>query len=405
MSQIISRGKFLSACILSLLCMLMVFPVTAQQAEVQIEDLFDKELTRYELEKDFDFQAQTQLVTGVPFEDEFLEYNIRLPNDWMDGKAAFDGALINDVEEILEDDEIVVEEEKEELGKGFLRDITQYQSPPGVNGIQSFFTLHAEGLSNYSNADRWLKDYLRVAGVNVLGYESFTPEEASALYVRVIDGGTYIVRSRAFQNGARIIFGRYYLPQSAWQSDRGLQNTVIDSLTIPNKDYSAFENLTQHEFLDIATFSYPESWEIRNTPISVLGRIEERLRNLSSEGAVKGEIYIKIIAADEFEGLETELGSIRQEMDRLNMRYSEKPITVDHDMRGQEGTVFSVSELYEARLKKTRDLDFEVHIGMLSSASHYFLISMLTPSKEIDFFNWSENKNAFRTVFETIKNL
>lgn len=303
------------------------------------------------------------------------------------------------------DDDVTPEKAQSDVRKGLMQPLGRFQSPSDIRGLNAVLSVQAERLDDYTNADRWLREFLIKEGVSIIGYESNDPSTAKVVYAKIVNGVTYIIRAQAMLNGPRMVFVQYYLPQIDWQEKRALQNQVMDSFQMLKQDKSGLEILKDYKFLDIAGFSYPERWEPQNRAVVKTEDMMDVLLNMGLAGELKGQIIINVIAADAFEGLEAELAQVRQSFDGMNLRYSEVPDAVDQSLSNTEGIIFAVHETYNARLKNTRDISHEIHIGLLSSPSHYFIVSLLTPEKEDNYLIWSENMNAFRAVYETITNL
>lgn len=62
-------------------------------------------------------------------------------------------------------------------------------------------------------------------------------------------------------------------------------------------------------------------------------------------------------------------------------------------------------EVYRAIDNETNSLDYEFFITVLESGDYYYFISMISPSRDQDFFVWARNKHTFNMVLETFQPL
>lgn len=371
--------------ILIFMCMAFITGVSAdvraQETVAEIEDPFQKELPEYDFLPGAEFQLKTDDVSQSPAGHAALEYNLRVPKGWMSGYDPSKAVT---------------------LVPNVMREFAAFESPPGINGIQSSISLKAQKLDVYSSADFWLRGFLKKEGVSILGYKQISTAKTEVLYVKIIDDITYIVRAIASVNGTYLVFAQYFLPQIFWQDDRALQDQIMDGLSFPVSDHTKLENLKGYQFLQEAYFQYPDSWDISPRPIKTLERMNTSLQIKGKDEKLKGLINIHVIKPEKWAGLEQELAALRKYYGNLRLEYDAAPSLVDRSMITGQGILFGVSEQYNANVIGAPSSRYDIRIGLLSSAEHYFIITMLSVRENDEYLHWVKNMNAYRNIFATI---
>ena len=64
---------------------------------------------------------------------------------------------------------------------------------------------------------------------------------------------------------------------------------------------------------------------------------------------------------------------------------------------------FSRVEVYKTKGIDKVVLDYEYWIAALEENRYYYVVTMITPARETNFFKWIPNTEAFKLIVETIR--
>ena len=63
---------------------------------------------------------------------------------------------------------------------------------------------------------------------------------------------------------------------------------------------------------------------------------------------------------------------------------------------------FFKTEIFKATDTKESKIDYEIWLTSLSVDNYYYFISLLTPSRDDDFFVWSRNTEAYKLILKLL---
>lgn len=371
--------KLLLAFIGVLICALSM---TAPQPSVaQMMDM-DKipPLPHYEMDEK-EFLAKTVEYREVPLGDKFLSYILRLPKDWK--KASEDTS------------------KPLSLDKRLLGDIVRYFGPTDLD-VRSFFVIRAAQLDKEITAKNWFINYVLTNGYNLQGLHQVSPRRVEALYVFLENDTSYIARAVAEINGSRIVMAIYAIPEKLWMDNRAMQEKAIKSFRFESPEEKKLETNRTYAFLDLLRFDYPASWRLVAPTIYTIETMDAKLISDFSKTALNGEIDLHIVSTELDTTLTDEVKVVQEALEKKGLKVGkllEQPTEyVFHDH-----IYFSRVEVYEATDVKKKILDHEYWIAVLMEDRYIYLVSMLTPSRQTDFYTWAMNTEAFRQVLESLR--
>lgn len=330
-----------------------------------------------------EFENATQEIHETPFDDEFLEYKIRLPKGWTKKTTA-------DIRKLG-------------VSQDVLGEVAAYVSPPRMDDARSEFRVQALSLSYDIAASHWFLQHVLSNAYNLEGIKEHNESRVEGLYVVVKDDTTFVVRAVAIKNGKRIILAEFFVPQGQWQEERVLQAQGMDSFELLHTDPSYVQPIKTYKFLDIAQFSYPERWELRTPTIKSTERMQAKLISANRDlNILNGQIEVYVVSAAIVESLEDELLNFKKLLESKNLSLG-KLIEVPQDFKFDKNMKFGVVESYIASNADANMLEYELWLAVMSDNSYYYFIPMITPMRTEDFNNWSRNVGDFRIVVETTK--
>ena len=328
-----------------------------------------------------DFEAQTTEHQDVPHEDNTLAYTVRLPSDWNKLKVPSSGDISSE-------------------GR-VLGEVAKYYSPDPA-GSQSFFVINVIKIDYAVSIKNWFLNYTLNVGNVLQGLTEINENKVEGLFVVLENGVPYYVRCTAELNGDRAILSLYYVPESRWKKEQGIQERAIKSVRFKNPDPPKAEPVRTYAFMDLARFDYPESWKLTAPNIRSVDIMDAKILNMPNESTLNGEIRVHIVSTEVETTLADEVNAIKASMEKRGFLIGK---VIDHpsQIEVKDHIYFSRVEVYETNDKEKTLLDYEFWIAVLIEDRYFYIITMLSPSRDVDFINWSRNTKAFEVVSETMR--
>lgn len=355
----------------------------SQDTAKTVFDLMSNPLPEIPFLPEKEFSAATQEIHETPFDDQFLEYKIRLPQGWTK-KTTADLSKLG-------------------VNQDLLGEVAAYVSPPRIEDARSEFRMQSLSLSHDIAASHWFLQYVLSNAYNLEGIKEHNESRVEGLYVVVRDDTTFVVRAVAIKNGKRIILAEFFVPQAQWEAERVFQAQGMAGFELLHADNSYVQPIKNYKFLDIAEFSYPERWELRTPTIKSTERMQAKLINANRDLKIlNGQIEVYVVSAAIVESLEDELLNFKKILTQKGLNLG-KLIEVPQDFKFDKTMKFGVVESYAATNTEANMLEYELWLAVMSSESYYYFIPMITPMRTEDFMNWSRNVGDFRIVVENTK--
>ncbi len=357
-----------------------IFFSSQAQAQKILEE-FNKPLPVVEPIDPAKFQEETVEYNVMPLEDEVLSYSVRLPKTW----AEFGGGGIKNYS----------------LNNNLLGEIARYDGPPGI-GPRSRFTVQALDLEYQLSAEQWFLQYILTNGYNLQGMKVHSDKKVEGLLVIVEKDISYIVRTVAQINGKRMILAQYFISDQKWYEENVMQGAAVSSFKLTHLKDEIIEEMLQFQFLDIAEFDYPVSWELRAPPLRSIDRMAVKLLMLAAKGSLNGRIEVNLASAFVVESLPDEIKGLKKSFEDKGLAFG-KLIEKKTGYQFNDDVEFAAVEAYEVKGTASKLVDYEVWFTIMYSGDYYYFITLLTPSRDADFFVWSRNSETYRLIVESIE--
>jgi hypothetical protein len=330
------------------------------------------------------FNAATQLIEDAPLEDQALTFTIRLPKDWTS-----------------EEPPPPIVKTPESLSKKVLGELARYVSPPRLH-LRSYFTLEALEQTYEISARNWLINYLLNNGHTLSSLKEHSEREVEAMYVEIQGDTTFAVRAKAFINGPRIIIARYYVPQEDFQTERVMQAQSIASFKLPNMQAGGIEQWATFGFLDQSYFDYPVSWTLTAPQIKSIERMRAMLYTGAVEGKPEGQINVYLTSRLLGVSMSDEVKRNRDKLiDIPGYALGERIET--YTVPYHEEISFGAMEAYKLTPTPVTMMAYELVVAVMQGQDYYYMVTLLTPSRDAEFYIWSRNMRAFRVIIETMR--
>jgi hypothetical protein len=378
----------------------MAVPADAQK----ILEEFQKPLPehKWEMMTQEEFEAETILHEDVPLGDEALSYKIRLPKGWEQPE----GIGISNYT----------------LSDKLLGEIAVFYGPPKMY-MRSRFTIEALALEYQLTAEQWFIQHLLRNGYTIQGMEVINDKRVEALFFVVEKDVTYVVRSIAEISGKRAVLAQYFLPTRYWNDEKMLQSEVMKSFSLLQPDVEDAEDMKKFYILDIAEFLYPSSWELKAEPIRSIDRLEVEIRSSAKrkriqqkddwkksraqrerdqeERTLHGRINVQLVSNFVAESLEDEIAKLKTKVLGTSLVAGNLIETQDSFIY-DDAISFGETNVYEAVDENSELLEYEIWFTVMGAGDYYYFVTLLTPSRDDDFFVWSRNTQTYKFVVENL---
>lgn len=361
----------------------LFYPIMAQAA-VGIDLDKIKPLSKVEFFPEEQFKEKTRMEEVTPYGDEFLNFQVRLPNEWTENLA-----------ELSEKTSSESNPTQNVLGV-----VARYLSPPNQH-LRSFFELEVAELTYEIGARNWFINYVISKGFTLEQVGAEGGRSVEAVYVDVKGDVTYIVRVKAIVNGSRMVLAHYYLPQELYQEERVLQAQVLDSFELINRQKIGVEELNLHAFLDQSFFEYPVSWKLNAPFVKSIDRMRALLYHSTQIGKLNGQmnIYLANRITDTTRANEIALYKERLEIENYELgAFLDQPKLDFHpDMH------FGVTQVYAMNPTVEHMIDYELWVSLMEGDEYIYVVSLLTPSRRSEFYTWARNIEAYKLVLRGMR--
>jgi hypothetical protein len=334
-----------------------------------------------------EFEAATELHEGMPGGDVALSYKFRLPVGW---ESMGDSGAVG----------------RYQISNKVLGEILRFYGPPVID-TRSYFSLQAINLEYKLTAQQWLLQFLLSNGYTIQGINEIDENRAEALYVKVEDSVTYVIRAVAQINGKRIVVAQYFMPADNWDDEKQMQAQVISTFSLTHPIVEPVEEMRKYHFLDIAQFQYPASWEIKYSPLTNIERMHFDLLNVASEleaeknnkKTLNGRIQVDIASYEAVSSVEDELDALKSSLSKIGLVIGEK-IDAPVNLKFADGVRFVNSSVYNAVDSDSNMLRYEYWITTVEAGDYYYFINLVTPSRDEEFFVWARNTETYKIILE-----
>lgn len=366
----------------------LVFLVVVSGSSMAQAVMFDldkvKPLSEVEYLPESDFDAATDVIDSVPYEDEFLSFQMRLPKGWTETSSA-----VKSIKSI-----------QEGLSENVLGVVKHYISPP-KDQLRSFFTVEAVELTYIIDARNWFIQYVLKSGLSLEQVGIETDKQVEALYVEVNDGVTYVVRVKSIINGPRVVMARYYVPMALYEAERVQQAQVIKSFHLTNREEVNIEELKTYGFLGQSFFDYPVSWALSAPRVKSINRMRAMIYHGNPNNQLAGQINIYLSNKDMGTSRSDELKFYQDKFQVENYKLNaliEKP-----EMKYHSDMKFGTTEVYQMKSLVSNLIDYELWVSILESDDYYYVVTLLSPARNDDFYTWARNMAAYKMVVQGVR--
>ena len=363
----------------------------AQEAQ---QDKFEykKPMPDIPMVPDKEFLEGSILHKDLPFDDNALSYEVRLPKNWSKSKNKGSAA------------------DTHALSSKILANVGEYFGPVSLySGFPSRFVINAVSLDYELTAEQWFLQYLLSNGYALQGVEVHDENTAEALFVLIDRDASFIVRAAAIKNGRRIVLAQYFMPIELWNEDKGWQQKVIKDFRLISPDDELVEKMKPYHFLDIAEIQYPESWVLRAPPTRSLDRMLIKILNVSEDydqdyrskdSILHGKIEADLVSVYTAKDIDDEADNIKARLKRELGLVLEDLDVFDVEKHISDDFLEKKGRVYRAYHPENELLNYEYWVTQMRKGDYYFYVTLLTPARKDDYYMWSRNTETYKLVLQ-----
>lgn len=364
------------------------FPHSAFAQKVM--EQYRKPMPEFDLLSSGEFTENTEPLVLKTFGDPALNFEIRIPKGWenMTKGRPEDFSVTNKI----------------------MGEIVRFYGPPDIYSERSYLTVEAMSMDYYMTVEQWLMQFFLSSSYNVQGLTVHDDTRAEALYVFIKNKVSYAVRASVYTNGKHVMYAQYVVPIERWHDEKVMQKMVLDSFDpiTPVKEY--IEEMQRYQFLDLAEFMYPVSWELKALPIRTIDRMEVLLLNThyihdgSHTGKIRldGQIGIDLVSIYASETLDDELNYYKEDVAEKGLVMGDVIENRNEFFLG-DSYDFVDTQVFKVTDENERVIEHELWLTIMSAGDFYYFVSLFTPSRDDDYFKWARNVETYKLVVNEIK--
>lgn len=369
--------------ILAILCLMLAFG--AGSAVAQSNNL--KQLPQPNEMSEEEFKAKTSEIIYRNETDPAIAYQIRLPDSWKEVPFA---NLKN------------YESDNKVFG-----DVGLYLSP--VNSLgRARFEVQVHELYNEMYIEHWLIKRLLDQGSTLRSINAKDQDQVEAVYVQFKDNVTYVAHTKAFINGPRIIQGTFLVPVERFEEMRDLQIHSTRSFRYLVQDTKRVEELRSYAYLDQKMFDYPQSLFIQSNDVITEEELELTILSQDKNGFPVGRYLVNIYSKSADFSLQENVREVIANLEAEGLIIKDK--IEEKNYKTSDIVTFSSVEVYNMARKTSEYLRYEedpvtqeLWMAILASPDFFMILSLITPTREMDVFNWSRNTRAFEIIVSSYR--
>jgi hypothetical protein len=328
------------------------------------------------------FNDKTTEYTNTKFYANAVSYKIRIPKSWENmGEDISENPDVND---------------------RLLQTIEEFRGPTVIGGQRPTIKVEAMILKHEMLAEHWLQNYIFKNGFTLPGEIKATNEseaEADIVYVKGPLSLTAKLKVIITQN--RLILIRFDAPTNLDKETYKVANKSIEEFKLIDTKIGNTEEIIEFSLSNRITFNYPNSWLIKNHVLSDANKVKTELHNVGSNGDLLGLIQIQ-----SYRTSRKSLNDILKDLkEGIEGERKISPAELTHSSVLNVGLNFDMAmiETYKVSINDRSSTDYELWLAVLNEEGWLNTLYLLTPSKDIDYYEWARNTRAFDILLSSIK--
>ena len=155
-------------------------------------------------------------------------------------------------------------------------------------------------------------------------------------------------------------------------------------------------------FLDVAEMKYPESWYLKDPNTRSVDEMSVRLVNLNEINVLNGKIDVNIISTYSEQKLNERYEWHKKEIEKTGLEIRGLIGKEEDKFEFHPEMDFAFVDTYAAQNKVPYIINYELWIAVMAGEGYFYYVTLLTPSRDDEFFVWSRNVEAFKILVKNI---
>lgn len=320
-------------------------------------------------------------VNDIPFGNRSLAFSVMLPKTW-----GVDSSL---------------KVANGELTPAALKPLAIFR---GMSGDEAYAYLQIQAmlLTREISAASWLQAWALSEGYTVRETRELSPLFVDALLEFFIDETPFTMRAAVKLDGNRLFLVKAFVPSVAYAAMEQTFGLMVASFELAQPGPTPHIESRAHLHLaGRLRLQHPMSWRPRVLTDLPDGRAAVDLYQIDDADALQGLLRIKLAEKRVVPSSSTMLASAQAEL-------AEADVTLEEEIHN--GPIESPVELYKSGQLviylasiNGSPTPQEVWIYLFETSTHFVAMTLLTPSREAQYYPWAINKRAFELVLDSIK--
>jgi hypothetical protein len=347
-----------------------------------------------------DIEEKTQLTQQVPFGDNELEFQVRLPKNWIMSEFARYGL-------------------PGEANYTILTNFARYFGP-AIEDQRPFLWVEVEREHRYMTAETWARAFMIKRGIAPQGFQIISPTEVQVLYVDMRDYQSYAVRSLFHIEGDTMVLVSFGVPLQSYKDYKDMMPVTLNSFHILNPIKRQIEEIKEESLLNVVKFQYYASWLIKNefTDSTLRPSVElhnPQLVNNEKNDVLQGLILVNAWRKSPQYSATQSMSTIADRLQELSMVIKE-PLSPPKALPLREGYTSIVQAPYTAMVNtyiRKDQFDIikseesktsqEVWITTLDNGYYIAYLTLITPLQGTNYLVWAQNMAAYELLINSIQ--
>lgn len=364
----------------------MMFTSTAQAArENDIFKRFKKPMPEIKLMTDAEFEEKTMEVSKVPYGEDVLAFTMRVDKTWEESEGGGMGNVM--------------------LSEKLFQDISTYYGKPTISG-RSRLEVQALNIEGTLTAEQWYIKYILEGGFTTEGFVTHNDNKVESLMVIMDRDYSFYLRTMVLINGSKVIMVRYYVPVHYIQAQASMQAQVLASFKLENEKPRVLAEMASYRFLDVIEAQFPKTWKLYPKTMRTADRMEASLVSVKEiPGGIgqqpsistQGKVDMLVLSSAVNQSLVAQVDEFKKYIEGAGMIVGDK-IETKNDFTYNESMDFGLTEVYKGIDSSSNLNDYELWYSVMVGGNYYYMMLLLTPSRNEDFGTWADNTQNFKIM-------
>ena len=349
---------------------------------------------------------RTRLFSQVPFGDQELTYEMRLPTSWGQSRFTQYGTPGENRYKIL-------------------TNIDRFFGP-SIEDKRPFVWLEVQHLDRFSTAENYMNQYFIQRGINPEAVKVQDMQRAEALFIQTREDSSYVMRTLFIINGDRLMLVTFGVPLDVYNDYRDIMGLTLASFRMQQTIDRQPEDVASYKLLNVLTFDYPARWQTRNPnrtsslrpsvelvlPTELQVQRDSKLLANEIDGLILVNAWRKIPGFDRSTLEETIIKRLQQNRIKLrDVLQTEKALPAHNEVSDIRQTIYvgfvdntvPTTEEFGVIQATTSQPEQEIWVTVFDNSDYTAAVTLITWPQTRNYQNWAYNVSSYDKILDTLK--